>query len=84
MHACMGLCGALWMPCRGCVCTRLPACLCAGQLPGKVRKVLMLDNAMRELASQLMHEHSMLFFGRGHNYATALEAALKVRPPRAK
>lgn len=50
-----------------------------GQLPGKVRKVLMLDSAMRELASQLQTEHSMLFFGRGHNYATAMEAALKVK-----
>ncbi len=50
----------------------------AGQLPGKVRTTLMLDGAMRELAERLRDSHSLLFFGRGYNYATALEAALKV------
>ncbi len=38
-----------------------------------------LDAAMRELAVQLKDCHSLLFFARGNNYATALEAALKVR-----
>ncbi|EFJ45967.1 hypothetical protein VOLCADRAFT_105759 [Volvox carteri f. nagariensis] len=50
-----------------------------GQLPGKVRRVLMLDSAMRELAEQLRSVNSLLFFGRGYNYATVLEAALKVK-----
>lgn len=50
-----------------------------GQLPGKVRTTLMLDGAMRELAERLRDSHSLLFFGRGYNYATALEAALKVK-----
>lgn len=50
-----------------------------GQLPGKVRKVLLLDGQMRELAEQLKDTQSLLFFARGNNYATALEAALKVR-----
>ena len=34
---------------------------------------------MRELAASLKDEPSMLVFGRGQNYATALETALKVR-----
>jgi hypothetical protein len=34
---------------------------------------------MRELAASLKNEDSMLVFGRGQNYATALETALKVR-----
>lgn len=50
-----------------------------GQLPGKVRNTLMLDNAMKELAEQLKSEHSLMFFARGRNYATALEAALKAK-----
>lgn len=33
---------------------------------------------MLELAEQLKDEQSLLVFGRGYNYATALEAALKV------
>ena len=31
-----------------------------------------------ELAEELKAEQSLLVFGRGYNYATALEAALKV------
>ena len=33
---------------------------------------------MQQLAEELKHETSLLVFGRGYNYATALEAALKV------
>jgi hypothetical protein len=40
--------------------------------------VLELDEEMRNLAKQLKEEQSLLVFGRGYNYATALEAALKV------
>lgn len=43
-----------------------------------VREVLKLDATMRELAMELVNEQSLLVFGRGYNYATALEAALKV------
>ena len=50
-----------------------------GQLPGKIKAALMLDGAMRSLAEELKDEHSLLFFARGYNYATALEAALKVK-----
>ena len=34
---------------------------------------------MMELAKELKTEQSLLVFGRGYNYATALEAALKVQ-----
>ena len=54
----------------------------AGQLPGKVRNALMLDAAMKQLAEQLKCEHSLMFFARGRNYATALEAALKAKEVR--
>ncbi|KAH7278857.1 hypothetical protein KP509_38G059600 [Ceratopteris richardii] len=48
-------------------------------LPSKVRDVLKLDRDMKELAALLMEEQSLLVFGRGYNYATALECALKVK-----
>jgi len=48
------------------------------ELPALVAATLRLDDRIQELAAQLQHEQSILFFGRGYNYATALEAALKV------
>lgn len=45
----------------------------------KVREVLKLDQEMKDLAKQLIAEQSLLVFGRGYNYATALEGALKVK-----
>ncbi len=39
----------------------------------------MLDAAMKELAHTLKDETSLMFFARGYNYATALEAALKTK-----
>ncbi|XP_031473806.1 glutamine--fructose-6-phosphate aminotransferase [isomerizing] 1 [Nymphaea colorata] len=48
-------------------------------LPNKVREVLQLDDEMKDLAKLLMDEQSLLMFGRGYNYATALEGALKVK-----
>ena len=44
-----------------------------------VSEVLKLDNDMKILAQELMDEQSLLVFGRGYNYATALEGALKVK-----
>lgn len=48
-------------------------------LTDKVREALRLDNEMKDLAKLLMDEQSLLMFGRGYNYATALEGALKVK-----
>eukprot|EP00884_Botryococcus_braunii_P022432 jgi/Botrbrau1/8873/Bobra.50_2s0029.1 len=50
-----------------------------GRLPEKVREVLKLDSDIMALAEELKSETSLLVFGRGYNYATALEAALKVK-----
>ena len=41
-------------------------------------QVLALDSNLQKLAETLKDENSLLVFGRGYNYATALEAALKV------
>ncbi|PUZ62834.1 hypothetical protein GQ55_3G018500 [Panicum hallii var. hallii] len=48
-------------------------------LPNSVSEVLKLDAEMKELASSLIDSESLLVFGRGYNYATALEGALKVK-----
>ncbi|TVU02608.1 hypothetical protein EJB05_51875, partial [Eragrostis curvula] len=48
-------------------------------LPKNVSEVLKLDVEMKELASSLVDSESLLVFGRGYNYATALEGALKVK-----
>lgn len=44
-------------------------------------QVLKLDSDLRKLAEVLKEESSLLMFGRGYNYATALEASLKVWAP---
>ena len=48
-------------------------------LPDAIRTCLALDNKIKELAADLKDENSLLVFGRGRNYATAVEAALKVK-----
>ncbi|CAM0874372.1 unnamed protein product [Alopecurus aequalis] len=48
-------------------------------LPSHASEVLKLDGEMKELASSLVDSESLLVFGRGFNYATALEGALKVK-----
>jgi glutamine---fructose-6-phosphate transaminase (isomerizing) len=46
-------------------------------LPERVRRALQLDGRVKELAETLKDEGNLMAFGRGYNYATALEAALK-------
>jgi glucosamine--fructose-6-phosphate aminotransferase (isomerizing) len=48
-------------------------------LPDTMRRALELDQKMLALARTLVDENSLLLFGRGYNYATALEGALKVK-----
>ena len=48
-------------------------------LPESARQCLLLDETVKELAEGLKDENSLLVFGRGRNYATAVEAALKVK-----
>jgi glucosamine--fructose-6-phosphate aminotransferase (isomerizing) len=48
-------------------------------LPDQIKEVLSKDGYIRELANEL-HEHkSLLVMGRGFNYATCLEGALKIK-----
>eukprot|EP01059_Diplonema_ambulator_P002182 TRINITY_DN11823_c0_g2_i2.p1 TRINITY_DN11823_c0_g2~~TRINITY_DN11823_c0_g2_i2.p1 ORF type:complete len:409 (+),score=86.28 TRINITY_DN11823_c0_g2_i2:347-1573(+) len=44
-----------------------------------MKEALKLDDAMRNLASTLQHEKSILLMGRGYQYATCLEGALKIK-----
>ena len=48
-------------------------------LPDAIRACLDLNDRVRDLAEQLKNEQSSLVFGRGRNYATAMEAALKIK-----
>lgn len=50
------------------------------QLPDVISSVLKTTEAfVVKIATQLVHYKSILFIGRGNNYATALESALKVK-----
>ncbi|XP_037951005.1 glutamine--fructose-6-phosphate aminotransferase [isomerizing] 2-like [Teleopsis dalmanni] len=48
-------------------------------LPDQIRKVLQLDTKVQELAKDLYQHKSLLIMGRGYNFATCLEGALKVK-----
>lgn len=48
-------------------------------LSGNIKKVLELDDKILELSKELYTEKSLLIMGRGYNYATCLEGALKVK-----
>jgi len=48
-------------------------------LPGKIEKTLALDSQMKKIAQCLESRSSILLFGRGYQYATCLEAALKIK-----
>ena len=49
------------------------------QLPGLVSRILDNDRGIRELASRFTNRRDFLFLGRGLNYPTALEGALKLK-----
>eukprot|EP00090_Calanus_glacialis_P002054 TRINITY_DN11544_c0_g1_i1.p1 TRINITY_DN11544_c0_g1~~TRINITY_DN11544_c0_g1_i1.p1 ORF type:complete len:704 (+),score=168.81 TRINITY_DN11544_c0_g1_i1:35-2113(+) len=49
------------------------------QLPEKIKKVLELDEKVKEIAKELYEKRSLLIMGRGYNFATCLEGALKVK-----
>jgi len=48
-------------------------------LPGKIEKVLRLDNQIKELSEQFADKEHALFLGRGAHYPIALEGALKLK-----
>uniref|UniRef100_A0A673AK79 glutamine--fructose-6-phosphate transaminase (isomerizing) n=1 Tax=Sphaeramia orbicularis TaxID=375764 RepID=A0A673AK79_9TELE len=48
-------------------------------LPELTKKVLSLDGKIKEIANELYQQKSLLVMGRGFNYATCLEGALKIK-----
>ncbi|CAG5107987.1 Similar to Gfpt2: Glutamine--fructose-6-phosphate aminotransferase [isomerizing] 2 (Mus musculus), partial [Cotesia congregata] len=48
-------------------------------LDSQIREVLKLDNKVKELAKSLYQFKSLLIMGRGYNFATCMEGALKVK-----
>ncbi|SJM90013.1 L-glutamine:D-fructose-6-phosphate aminotransferase [Crenothrix polyspora] len=48
-------------------------------LPGKIEKVLALDNEIEELSKQFAEKQHALFLGRGTHYPIAMEGALKLK-----
>jgi glutamine---fructose-6-phosphate transaminase (isomerizing) len=48
-------------------------------VPAKLRRILALDGQIRELAKQFYESPVFFFIGRGYNYPTALEGALKLK-----
>ncbi len=49
------------------------------QLPDQVEQILELNDAIRELARTYVHAPNFLYLGRGVNFPTALEGALKLK-----
>ncbi|XP_056141201.1 glutamine--fructose-6-phosphate aminotransferase [isomerizing] 2 isoform X2 [Lampris incognitus] len=48
-------------------------------LPEMIKKVLSLDEKIKDIADELYEQRSLLVMGRGFNYATCLEGALKIK-----
>ena len=48
-------------------------------LDNLIRQVLQLDEKVKELAKSLFQHKSLLIMGRGYNFATCMEGALKVK-----
>ncbi len=48
-------------------------------LPGRIRKVLELDDQIKTLAERFVDKHHALFLGRGVHYPIAMEGALKLK-----
>ncbi|XP_065827681.1 glutamine--fructose-6-phosphate aminotransferase [isomerizing] 2-like [Oscarella lobularis] len=49
------------------------------QLPDLVRQVLDLDEEIQKMAREIYEQKSLLVMGRGYQYATCLEGALKIK-----
>jgi glucosamine--fructose-6-phosphate aminotransferase (isomerizing) len=48
-------------------------------LPGKIERVLALDDAIKAIAKDLFRARGFIYLGRGINYPIALEGALKLK-----
>ena len=49
------------------------------ELPEKIKQVLALDEKVQKISQELYQKRSLLIMGRGFNFATCLEGALKVK-----
>ena len=49
------------------------------QLPGRIQKVLELNDEIRQLSERFVDKHHALFLGRGVHYPIAMEGALKLK-----
>lgn len=49
------------------------------ELPDKMRQVLKLSDKLSEMAKIFTYAHNFIYLGRGYNYPTALEGALKLK-----
>uniref|UniRef100_A0A914DLC0 glutamine--fructose-6-phosphate transaminase (isomerizing) n=1 Tax=Acrobeloides nanus TaxID=290746 RepID=A0A914DLC0_9BILA len=52
---------------------------CLIGMPENIKEVLKLDNEVLEISKQIYREKSCLVMGRGYNFATCLEGALKIK-----
>ncbi len=48
-------------------------------IPGKIERILELDAKIRQITEKYVERENWLFLGRGYNYPTALEGALKLK-----
>ena len=48
-------------------------------IPEKMKKVLEMNNHIREISRVFTYAHNFLYLGRGYNYPVALEGALKLK-----
>jgi len=49
------------------------------RLPEYIKTILKLDSQVKKIAEEIYKEKSLLIMGRGYNFATCLEGALKVK-----
>ncbi|TYJ58503.1 glutamine-fructose-6-phosphate transaminase (isomerizing) [Cryptococcus floricola] len=50
------------------------------EIPSQIKKVLAMDRALQQMAKDMLsNEKSLLIMGRGYQYATCLEGALKIK-----
>lgn len=49
------------------------------QLPGKIEKILKLNDQIEQIANEFKDAQNFLYLGRGYNFPVALEGALKLK-----
>lgn len=49
------------------------------EIPGKIDQILACDELIKEFAEEIKNQKSLFYIGRGIDYATAIEAALKLK-----